>query len=392
MKYRRLSNHWLSFLLLFALLVGNAARVLAEPPAALLDAEAKRIAVVNKAKDCVLAIFLTSGQGGGSGVVISPDGYALTNFHVALPCGKAMLCGMADGKAYDAVLVGLDPTGDVALVKLFGRDDFSYAELGDTDKTRVGDWVFAMGNPFLLATDFQPTVTYGIISGLHRYQKPADKRELLEYTDCLQTDASINPGNSGGPLFDAEGRLIGINGRGSFEKRGRVNVGAGYAISINQIKNFLAALRGGRIADHATLGAEAASDEGGRPVVTEIYETSDAYRRGLRRDDEIVSFAGRSISTTNAFKNVLGTLPKGWRVPLSYRHEGKQYDVLVRLAAAHSESELIEMAGGRAPTSRCQSPSPTRIRKSPRRPARMGRSRRRGRKPRRRSNCPCPRW
>ena len=78
---------------------------------------------------------------------------------------------------------------------------------------------------------------------------------LLEYTDCLQTDASINPGNSGGPLFDAEGRLIGINGRGSFEKRGRVNVGVGYAISINQIKNFLGYLHSGRIVDHATLGA-----------------------------------------------------------------------------------------------------------------------------------------
>ena len=68
-----------------------------------------------------------------------------------------------------------------------------------------------MGNPFLLATDFQPTVTYGIVSGVHRYQFPAGT--LLEYTDCLQTDASINPGNSGGPLFDAQGRLIGINGR-----------------------------------------------------------------------------------------------------------------------------------------------------------------------------------
>ncbi len=232
-----------------------------EPPAAVLDAEARRIAVMGKAKDCVLAIFMTNGQGGGSGVVISPDGYAMTNFHVVLPCGKAMQCGMADGKMYDAVLVGLDPTGDVAIIKLFGRDDFPYAELGDTDKTRVGDWVFAMGNPFLLAADFQPTVTYGIISAVHRYQKPADRREMLEYTDCLQTDASINPGNSGGPLFDAAGRVIGINGRGSFEKRGRVNVGAAYAISINQIKNFLAALRGGNIADHATLGAEVASDE-----------------------------------------------------------------------------------------------------------------------------------
>jgi serine protease Do len=345
-------------LLLVVALLGNAGRAFGEPPSALLDAEAQRIAVIGKAKDCVLAIFMGSGQGGGSGVVISPDGYALTNFHVALPCGKAMLCGMADGKMYNAVLVGLDPTGDVALIKLFGRDDFPYAELGDSDKTRVGEWVCAMGNPFLLAVDFQPTVTYGIISAVHRYQQPTDKREMLEYTDCLQTDASINPGNSGGPLFDAEGRLIGINGRGSFEKRGRVNVGAAYAISVNQIKNFLGALRGGRIADHATLGAVVASDEGGHPAVTEVFETSDAYRRGLRRDDEIVSFAGRSISTANAFKNMLGTLPKGWRVPLSYCHEGKQYDVLVRLSAAHSESELTEMAGGRAPNRPMPIPEP----------------------------------
>jgi serine protease Do len=367
-------NHWLS-VLLFVLFAGTTGRVLAEPPAALLDAESQRIAVINKAKNSVLAIFLTSGQGGGSGVVISPDGYALTNFHVALPCGKAMLCGMADGKTYDAVLVGLDPTGDVALVKLFGRDDFPYAELGDSDKTRVGDWVFVMGNPFLLATDFQPTVTYGIISAMHRYQKPADKREMLEYTDCLQTDASINPGNSGGPLFDADGRVIGINGRGSFEKRGRVNVGAAYAISINQIKNFLGVLRGGRIADHATLGAEVASDEGGRPVVTEILEISDAYRRGLRTDDEIVSFAGRSIATANAFKNILGTLPKGWRVPLSYRHEGKQNDVLVRLAGAHSESDLVEMAGGRTPNPPMPIPESD---KKPKKPAPPGHD---GRKP-----------
>ena len=75
-----------------------------------------------------------------------------------------------------------------------------------------------MGNPFLLATDFQPTATYGIVSATHRYQPPA--ATLLEYTDCIQTDASINPGNSGGPLFDMEGRLVGINGRCSFEKRG----------------------------------------------------------------------------------------------------------------------------------------------------------------------------
>ena len=113
-----------------------------------------------------------------------------------------------------------------------------------------------MGNPFLLATDFQPTVATASSRACIAISIPAGT--LLEYADCIQTDASINPGNSGGPLFDAQGRLIGINGRGSFEKRGRVNVGVGYAISINQIKNFLGHLHSGRIVDHATLGADAA--------------------------------------------------------------------------------------------------------------------------------------
>ncbi|MCD4727995.1 MAG: trypsin-like peptidase domain-containing protein, partial [Pirellulales bacterium] len=181
------------------LLLAVAAQALGAPTAAVIDAESKRIDAMNEAKDAVLAIFPANGRGGGSGVVISPDGYALTNYHVVRPCGKAMQCGMADGKAYDAVLVGLDPTGDVALIKLFGRDDFPCAKMADSDKVRVGDRAFAAGNPFLLATDFQPTITLGIISGVHRYQFPAGT--LLEYADCLQTDASVNPGNSGGPLF-----------------------------------------------------------------------------------------------------------------------------------------------------------------------------------------------
>ena len=235
---------------------GGGRRTRAGRPArAVVDAEAQRVAAIEKAEGLRAGDFRPGGQGGGSGVVISPDGYALTNFHVVAGCGKAMQCGMADGKLYDAVIVGIDPTGDVAVIKLFGRDDFPRGRnWADSDAVRPGDWVFAMGNPFLLATDLQPTVTYGIVSGVHRYQPPSGT--FLEYADCIQTDASINPGNSGGPLFDAQGRLIGINGRGSFQKRGRVNVGVGYAISINQIKRFLGALRGGRIVDHATLGVQ----------------------------------------------------------------------------------------------------------------------------------------
>jgi S1-C subfamily serine protease len=310
----------------------------AEVDPAVAEAETARVAVVAKASDSTLAIFAGE-QGGGSGVVISPDGFALTNFHVTSGAGNWMRCGMTDGRLYDAVIVGIDPVGDVALIKLLGRDDFPIAELADSDQVRVGDWCFSIGNPFLLATDFQPSVSFGLVSGVHRYQYPSGT--LLEYADCIQTDAAINPGNSGGPLFDAQGRLIGINGRGSFEKRGRVNVGVGYAISINQIKHFLGHLKSGRIIDHATLGARVATEDDGRVLVNDVLETSDAYRRGLRYDDQIVRFAGRPIHTANAFKNALGIFPRNWRVPLTYQREGKQYDVLVRLSGVHQPSELL---------------------------------------------------
>ncbi len=338
---RKITMRWLLALLA---LVWLAAEVRADVDPLVLQAERARVEVVETASQATIAIFAKGGQGGGSGVVISPDGYALSNFHVTHETGVAMKCGMADGKLYDAVIVGLDPTGDVALVKLLGRDDFPHAEMADSDKVRAGDACFTIGNPFLLATDFHPSVAYGVVSGVHRYQYPAGS--ILEYTDCIQADAAINPGNSGGPMFDAEGRLIGINGRGSFEKRGRVNVGVGYAISINQVKNFLGHLKSGRIVDHATLGAQVRSDENRRVVVDDVLEESDAFRRGLRYGDEMLSFGGRSISTVNAFKNVLGIFPKGWRVPLSFQHKAERFDVLVRLRGLHREAELAELAQG----------------------------------------------
>lgn len=310
----------------------------ASPDPAVLAAEIARVETVERISKPTIAIFSGDGNGGGSGVIISADGYALTNFHVAAPTGPAMKVGLSDGRFVDAVLVGLDPGGDVALIKLLGSNDFPTAELGDSDTCRVGQWVYVVGNPFLLADDFKPTVTYGILSGVHRYQFPSGT--LLEYADCLQTDAAINPGNSGGPMFDADGKLIGINGRGSFEKRGRVNVGVGYAISINQIKRFVGLLKSGRFIDHASLGATVSTDSDRRVVVDDILENSDAFRRGLRYGDELVRFAGREIGSANAFKNALGTFPSGWRVPLTYRRDGKEYEIQVRLGAMHREGEL----------------------------------------------------
>jgi serine protease Do len=325
------------------LLVAGAAA--AADLTAVKEAEARRIEAIAKVRAAVVAVFSQNMEGGGSGVIIDPAGFALTNFHV-VDEGKAFKCGLSDGVLYDAVVVGLDKVGDVALIKLLAKEKvkdkdgkesdkpFPFVPLGDSDKIEPGDWSLAMGNPFLLATDFTPTVTFGLVSGTHRYQEPAGL--LLEYTDCIQIDTSINPGNSGGPLFNVAGELIGINGRGSFDKRGRVNSGVGYAISINQIKNFLGHLYAGIDTDHATLGAslKTIDDEDGQlphVVVQAVLDEADAVRRGLQPEDELVEFAGRPVESTNQYKNVLGIFPKGWRVPLTYRREQKKHELLVRL-------------------------------------------------------------
>jgi S1-C subfamily serine protease len=336
------------------------------------EAEQKRIAAIEKVQPAVVAVV----SGGGSGVLISEDGFALTNFHVVEGArGGFMKCGLPDGNLYDAVLVGLDKVGDVALIKLLPKKDgdkivapkdgkFPFAPLGDSDKVQAGDWSLAMGNPFLLATDFTPTVTYGLVSGVHRYQYPAGT--LLEYTDCIQIDTSINPGNSGGPLFNMNGELIGINGRGSFEKRGRVNSGVGYAISINQIKNFMGQLKAGMDTDHASLGAliESASEDGplNKMVVQRLIEC-DASRRGLDLGDQLVSFAGRPIQSVNAFKNALGLYPRGWRMPLVYRRENdklagsERREILVRLMGVQRQ-ELPGQGGDDDPNKPKPQPQP----------------------------------
>ena len=343
------------------LLALGATRGVAKDPVELdsviAQAERARLAAVERAMPATVSIFVPGGAGGGSGVLISPDGYALTNFHVTSPAGSYVRCGLSDGKVYDAVVVGVDPVGDLALIRLLGRDDFPAAEFGNSLIAAPGDWCMVIGNPFLLASNLQPSVSWGILSGVGRYQYPSGT--LLEYGDCLQTDAAINPGNSGGPLFDADGRLLGIVGRASFEKRGRVNVGVGYAISIHQAKNFLGYLRSGRIVDHATLGATVATDPDGSVRVSNILVDSDAYRRGLRYGAEILEIDGRPVETANDVQKVLATLPSDWRVKLMFRHEGDTVDTLVRLRSVHQQDELLKkMAAALPPPPPHRQPEP----------------------------------
>lgn len=343
-------NHGLarSVLILLFVWLTFPTPLVAQLPNALMESETVRVKTISKAKEATVSVFSTDGAGVGAGVLISSDGYALTNYHVADPCGIHLHCGLDDGKLYDAVIVGIDPVGDLAMIKLLGRNDFPVASIGDSDTVSVGDTCYAIGNPFLLATDFQPTVTMGIISGVHRYQFPAGT--LLEYPDCLQTDAAINPGNSGGPLFNEIGELIGINGRGSFEKRGRVNVGVGYAISINQALNFSGTLRAGGVLDHASMGAVVATASDRKVRVTEIDSTSDAYRKGLRYDDEIIEVAGRKIGSSNDLKNILGTVPPHWKIPIKYRNAELEREVVVQLTSVHSRQELLKKLSPKRPS------------------------------------------
>jgi serine protease Do len=294
--------------------------------------ENHRIATIDSVAGSVVAIYGESREGGGSGVIIDPSGIALTNHHVIMGAGVSGWGGLADGKLYRWNLVGTDPGGDVSIIQLEGQDHFPFSPLGDSDLVQPGDWALAMGNPFVLTEDQYPTVTLGIVSGVQRYQ-PGESGTLLVYGNCIQVDSSINPGNSGGPLFNMRGEVIGINGRGSFSfrDRGKVNVGLGYAISANQIKNFIPELLATKLIQHGTLDASF-SDRGGKVVCSTINRDAPVAAAGLDLGDELLEFEGHPIRNANQFTNLICTLPVGWPAELKLRRsDGTQYQINTRL-------------------------------------------------------------
>jgi serine protease Do len=297
--------------------------------AAIRAVEAERRRVIEKVIGSVVCIYGHDRQGGGSGVIVDPSGIVLTNHHVIEGAGVSGLGGLNDGVLYEWDLVGTDPGGDVAIIKLRGKDQFPWSPLGDSDKVRIGDWTLAMGNPFLLAHDQVATVTLGIVSGVERFQGGMGNQ--LVYGNCIQVDTSINPGNSGGPLFNMSGEVIGINGRGSFRDRGRVNVGLGYAISSNQIRNFIPDLLATKVTRHGTLDASF-SERDGKIVCSTLNLDSSAAAAGLELGDELLEFEEKPIRYVNQFKNLICTLPSNWPANLKVRKEdGREIEIAVRL-------------------------------------------------------------
>lgn len=295
-------------------------------------AEQNRIEAINKAMPSVIAIYGDDRQGGGSGVIIDPSGIGLTNHHVIMAAGVEGWGGLADGKLYRWKLIGTDPGGDVSLIQMEkeGDEPFPYTNLGDSDEVKVGDWALAMGNPFVLTEDQKPTVTLGIVSGVKRYQHGAGQNQLV-YGNCIQVDSSINPGNSGGPLFNMNAEVIGINGRGSFQDRGRVNVGLGYAISSNQIKNFIPDLLATKLVEHGTLDASF-SDRGGKVVCSEINQDAPVARAGLELGDELISFENVAVTNANQYTNLICTLPEDWPANLQIRKsDGRVLSLDIRM-------------------------------------------------------------
>jgi len=259
--------------------------------------------------------------GGGSGVLISADGFILTNDHVAGGAHKWRV-RTSDGVLRHARLVGTDPYGDVALLKIDGAERLPFLRMGDADKLKSGQPVIAIGNPFGLSNvDERPTVTVGVVSALHRFN-------LSRYSDAIMTDASLNPGNSGGPLVTMDGRLVGINGQIRTRFEVRSNTGIGYAISINQIQNFLPALKaaGGGFVKHGHIpGLVPTRPESlmRPPQVVLVREGSLADKAGFKRGDRLIAIGSKQVLTTNRFYGVMLTYPGGTKIEVTVRRAGK---------------------------------------------------------------------
>jgi len=276
----------------------------------------------------------------GSGVIMSSDGYIITNNHVVEDADEINV-RFSDNEEYEAKVIGKDAKTDIALIKIEPKHVLQPAVLGDSDKLRVGDWVIAIGNPF----GFEQTVTAGIVS--------AKGRNLggSSYENFIQTDASINPGNSGGPLFDTDGNMVGINT--AIYSRSGGNVGLGFAIPINMAKSVLTQLkdtgkvsRGWLGVSIQTVTSELADkfhmDRPMGALVGEVTPDSPAAKAGIESGDIITKFAGREISHMNMLPAIVAQTPVGTEVQIELVRNGEKKTLTVKIGKLKEEQEAAD--------------------------------------------------
>jgi serine protease Do len=272
----------------------------------------------------------------GSGFIIDSDGSILTNNHVVENAQKIVV-KLSDGdQEYEAKVVGRDPKTDIAIIKINSKTNLPAASLGDSDRLEVGEWVVAIGNPFGLDS----TVTSGIVSakGRHIGQGP--------YDNFIQTDASINPGNSGGPLINLRGEVIGIN-TAIFSRTG-VNIGIGFAIPVNLVKELLPQLRGKGKVTRGYLGVliqkvtpEIAESLGmDKPVgalVANVSKDGPAEKAGVKVGDVIVEFDGKEVKDSGDLPIIVARTPVDKKARMKVLRDKKEVNLTVTVGELKEE-------------------------------------------------------
>jgi len=263
----------------------------------------------------------------GSGFIISTDGYIFTNNHVVEKADK-ILVKISDGKEYEAKVIGTDANTDIALIKIKPDSSLPVAEIGDSERVRVGEWVIAIGNPFGL----DATVTAGIVSAKGRVIGAGP------YDNFIQTDASINPGNSGGPLYNMEGKVIGINT--AIVAQGQ---GIGFAIPINMAKSILADLKTKGKVTRGWLGisVQDISEDIAKnlnhknksgALVSDVFKGDPADKAGIKTGDIITEINGKTIKDTHSLLLTIASLHVGQKLTIKALRDGKEMIFNVTIA------------------------------------------------------------
>lgn len=272
-------------------------------------------------------------QGLGSGVIVSKDGYILTNYHVVKGADEIEV-KTSDNRSFDAKIIGVDSLSDVAVIKI-SEDvkDLPVAYLGDSDKLRPGDWALAIGNPFSLSS----SVTMGIISALGR----TAGNDANSYQNFIQTDAAINPGNSGGALVNIDGELIGINTM--IYTRSGGYMGIGFAIPINMARRIMEDLiYEGKVnrgwlgvmiqdLDYNTREALGIDNKIKGVLIGDVFKDQPADKAGIKRGDIVLSINNKSVNNTNELKNVVASIRPGKKVPVEVLRNNKKVTLHVVL-------------------------------------------------------------
>jgi putative serine protease PepD len=265
-------------------------------------------------------------SGSGSGFIVRPNGYIITNNHVIdlVKDGGTLTVVLNDGSSYPGTVVGGNPSYDIAVVKI-KASNLPTVNLGDSSKVRVGDSAIAIGAPLGL----EGTVTAGIVSALNRVVTPGEgTAEETSFINAIQTDAAISPGNSGGPLLDSGGSVIGVNAAMQSPVVGQdgaaANVGLGFAIPINSAKRIAEELisTGKSRTTLMGVGLDRAYDGAGARILT-VTAGGPAAQAGLAKGDVITDVNGRSIDDDTELVVEIRNHPPGEKVVIDYTRDGQ---------------------------------------------------------------------